>query len=71
MKKDYCTLFPEYWFGTYIGDCCYLHDEDCGTTMFFNCLISKIDLVGTTIITIGGLLGCIIKYPKKMLGRLL
>ena len=26
--KDYCTSFPDWILGKYIGDCCKSHDED-------------------------------------------
>lgn len=63
-KKEYCTWFPEYWFGTYIGGCCKIHDEECSTKDFYKCLRSKIGLVGSLLITAGGALGCIIRYGK-------
>ena len=68
--KDYCTLFPEYWFGTYIGDCCKGHDKDCGTHNFYKCLRRKIGRVGSLLITLGGGLGCWVKETKIMIGRL-
>jgi len=68
--KDYCSYFPEYWFETYIGGCCKVHDESCSSHKFYNCLRTKISFVGSMILTIGGGLGCWIKYTKKMLKRL-
>ena len=29
--KDWCSYFPDYWFGTYIGDCCHKHDDQYDT----------------------------------------
>lgn len=58
VAKDYCTAFPEYWFGTYIGDCCKGHDENCSTHKFYECLLGKIDKVGALLITAGGAIGC-------------
>jgi len=63
-------MFFEEWFGTYIGDCCKEHDEECSTSKFFRCLKRKIDWIGTIMITLGGALGCLLKYPKKMIKRL-
>ena len=68
--KDYCTWFPEYWFGTYIGDCCKGHDTNCSTSRFFVCLRSKIGYIGSSLITTGGAIGCWAKYTKQMIGRL-
>ncbi|MCH9712841.1 MAG: hypothetical protein K0U20_09480 [Proteobacteria bacterium] len=64
LKKDYCTLFPEYVFGTYIGDCCKLHDETCNPTIFYNCLKNKINKVLALAITAGGEVGCWLLYYK-------
>ncbi len=72
MAKDYCTAFPEYWYTwespirwkrTYIGDCCEGHDTDCKTSRFFKCLRSK-KIVGGLLITLGGAIGCLIRYRK-------
>ena len=62
--QDYCTWFPESWFGIYIGDCCKGHDTTCSTKKFYACLRSKIDIVGSLIVTAGGALGCIFRYGK-------
>ena len=69
-SKDHCTWFPEYWFGTYIGDCCEIHDEACSTSKFFKCLKRKIGLFGTILITTGGAIGCWFKYTKAMIKRI-
>ena len=71
--KDHCTAFPEYWYAwtspiswkkIYIGDCCEGHDNDCRTSVFFKCLRKK-RIVGGLLITIGGLIGCLVMYQKK------
>ena len=59
-----CTWFPEYWMGKYIGDCCWLHDETCSTKVFFRCLRTKLNLFWSTLISLGGALGCMVKYKK-------
>jgi len=69
-KKDYCTWFPENWFGTYIGDCCKIHDEDCSTRKFFVCLRDKIGHSAASLVTTGGALGCWAKYFNKMWNRI-
>ena len=63
-KKDYCTMFPENWKGVYIGDCCKVHDETCSTVKFFLCLKGKVGLFSALLISIGGALGCMVKYQK-------
>lgn len=67
--KDHCSLFPEHWFGTYIGDCCSIHDKKCSTHRFYKCLRNKIGIVGASVIALGGALGCWIKYTSKMTKR--
>jgi hypothetical protein len=68
--KDYCTWFPEYWFNTYIGDCCEEHDENCSTHMFYKCLKKKLNLFSSLFITLGGGIGCWAKYTTKMFKKL-
>ena len=73
-RKDYCTLFPEFWEKTYIGDCCALHDIECGKTgsysilksitIFYKCLSTKISIKSAILITTGGTIGYLFKYPK-------
>lgn len=70
MVKDYCTWFPEYWFGTYIGNCCKEHDENCGSHSFYKCLRKKIGRVSAFLIAIGGGIGCWTKYTSKMFKRI-
>jgi len=72
-KKDFCTLFFENYRGVYIGDCCKKHDIECGFSgsysikksidIFYNCLINKIDKFSAIMITAGGTIGYIVKYP--------
>ena len=70
--KDYCTMFPEYVQGIYIGDCCKIHDDTCSTMKFFRCLKSKLsefvfNIEIAFLITVGGTIGCLVKYTKKTL----
>ena len=67
---DYCSWFPEYVWGTYIGDCCKQHDGTLSTSRFYKCLRVKINIFGAVVITIGGAIGAWIKYPKEMMGRI-
>jgi len=76
-KKDYCTWFPEKWVKwksllkwevVDISDCCKKHDNTCSTSQFAKCLRSK-KIVGSSIITLGGMVGCIVKFPKRMIKR--
>lgn len=69
-KRDYCTWFPDTWFGVYIGDCCKKHDGNCGTNSFYKCLCKKVDIVSAFCITVGGGVGCWFKYTSKMFKRL-
>ena len=77
-KKDYCTLFPENWYvwvrwfkweKVSISDCCKLHDEDCSTHDFLDCLKKK-KIVGYYAIAFGGGIGCWAKYTSKMFKKL-
>ena len=75
--KDWCTWFPESWFSikkklkVYIGHCCKTHDETLSTSRFYNCLrVATIDLVSSSVISLGGFLGAWVKYPKIMWDRL-
>ena len=66
-------MFPEKWVTwnftvVDISECCKIHDEKCSTTKFFKCLRER-NILGATLITLGGLIGCIAKYPIKMLKR--
>lgn len=79
MKKDYCTAFPESWVAwrrpskwyklweymhiVYIDQCCKEHDGTCSTIKFIKCLYRKRAL-GFELITLGGMIGCAIKYNK-------
>lgn len=74
MKEDYCSNFPESWRGHPIHECCKSHDNDCGEAgdwkffkqqkRFHSCLISKgISKKWALIITLGGAIGCAVKYP--------
>lgn len=73
--KDYCTLFPEYWFvkftsvKVYIGACCKNHDNSCSTRKFYLCLKDKIGKFHATYIGFGGSIGCWFKYTKFMLNK--
>jgi hypothetical protein len=62
--KDWCTGFPDTWRGVYIGECCKHHDNNCGTSNFFKCLKRKLGVFHASYITLGGMLGCLIKYLK-------
>lgn len=66
---DYCSFFPEKWRGIYIGDCCKKHDGDCSTHKFRKCLRERIGKVSAFFISIGGGLGCWVKYTSKMFRR--
>lgn len=81
QSKDYCTLFPDTWIAwdkktifkkINISKCCELHDKGCSSTKFFKCLVNK-NVVGAWIITLGGALGCLVKYPihtiKRVFGK--
>lgn len=68
--KDYCSYFPEYWRGKYLGDCCKKHDKNCGTHAFYICLKTKITKVEAFIIAVSGGLGCWVKKPERMWNRL-
>lgn len=70
--KDYCTKFPEYWYcwvnfykweKLYIGDCCEIHDENCSTKRFIECLKKK-NVVGRYLITLVASTACLIRYGK-------
>ena len=70
--KDYCTLFPEYWYQwdtwyswkrIYIGDCCKKHDDNCSTKIFIECLRSK-KIVGRYDITLAAATACLVRYRK-------
>ena len=64
--KDWCTWFPDIYFGVYIGDCCHIHDDTCSSRKFFNCLRKKVGYFSAVYITAGGALGCWVKYTSKM-----
>lgn len=61
-KKDWCSGFSEYWFGTYIGDCCKGHDSDCKTKPFFKCLKDTAGYFCAVLVASGGTIGCVVKY---------
>lgn len=74
MKKDYCSYFPDIFKKVYIGDCCKKHDNEVGMrgtynpitphTNFYNCLKRKgIGFIWRSIITLGGVIGTLIKSP--------
>ena len=76
-KKDHCTWFPETWIRWKklykwelfdISECCEIHDEKCSSTDFAKCLLKKRAVFGTWI-WLGGLLGCVVKYPSKMIKK--
>ena len=74
MKKDWCTAFPEKWITwkgkvVDISECCKQHDSNCGTHSFAKCLRSK-KVVGALVITLGGAIGCWVKYTKTMIKRI-
>ena len=62
--KDNCTWFPETWMGQYIGGCCFIHDNTCSTIKFYQCLRTKLGIFWSSLITLGGALGCMVKYQK-------
>lgn len=68
--KDYCSFFPEYWRKIYIGDCCKIHDEKCGTKSFYTCLSKKLTKIEAIAIAIGGGLGCWFKQPSRMWNKI-
>ena len=57
-NMDWCTGIPEVVWGQDISECCKGHDETCEAKSFYKCLSSKIDVVTSGIITIGGTIGC-------------
>ena len=61
---DHCTAFPDTVGSVYIGDCCKEHDKTCSTLDFYRCLKSKITPLMTLIVTVGGAIGCIVKYRR-------
>jgi len=75
MKKDYCSSFPEEIEGIKIGQtCCKKHDNEVGEKgnynpitphiNFYNCLRGRgVSLKWTIIITFGGTIFSLIKYP--------
>lgn len=76
-KKDYCSYFPDFWLGVDIKECCYNHDETCSTSLFFKLLnekfkqsdkplVKKLSWFHAGYITIGGAIGCWLKYTSKM-----
>jgi len=72
--KDWCSYFPEYIFGQYIGDACRGHDGDCSTSRFYKNLVE--DLKELTfnhelafIIAVGGGAGCWWFHTKLMKRR--
>jgi len=67
--KDYCSFFPEAWGGINISKCCYLHDSTCSTHLFYKCLRKKLDIISSSVITLGGSIGCWVKYTSKMAKR--
>lgn len=72
MKKDHCTAFPETWVGVDIHLCCKLHDRTCSTVKFYLSLKRRFDKAGkkgwihASYITFGGTVGCLFKYPSKL-----
>ena len=77
-RDDFCTFFFERfprwktllsWEVVDISPCCEIHDDTCSFHAFIKCLWSK-RVVGTSIIAIGGAIGCIVKFPSKMLKRI-
>jgi len=79
-KNNHCTWFPERWAKWVkwykwelfpIGDlCCKIHDENCSTTKFNKCLREN-KAVGGLLITLGGLIGCMVRYPLLMIKKVL
>jgi len=68
--KGFCTWFWDTWFGVYIGDCCEGHDSNCGTAIFFRCLVKKFgNKFHATYIAFGGSVGCWVKYTKQMINK--
>lgn len=72
-----CTGFPEVWLGVRITDCCIVHDNTCSTHKFYSCLNQKFKDAGIRLpwfhagyITFGGMMGCLVKYPSKMIKKL-
>jgi len=78
-KEDHCSYFPEKWAVWVspfkwqiqdISDCCKKHDESCSTHVFILCLWKR-KAVGAYLIMLGGLLGCLVKYPRKIIKKML
>ena len=67
--KNWCTWFPETWRGVHIGECCKMHDMNCSTSSFYNCLKRKVGKFHASYITAGGAIGCWVKYTKDMVKR--
>lgn len=68
-KKDWCTGWWDKYLGVDLSPCCMEHDNTLSTHKFFKCLKSKIGTFHASYITLGGLLGAVVKYPKKMIKR--
>ena len=71
-KKDHCTGFYEYWYRwknwyswekVDISDCCEIHDKECSTKAFIECLKEK-RIVGRYVITLVAATACLIRYGK-------
>lgn len=52
--------FWRLWKITYIGDCCAIHDTECKSIPFYNCLYNH-HIVGAWFIMAGGKLGCLVQ----------
>jgi len=74
MKRNYCTGFSDTFKSVDISQCCKNHDNECGmrgtynpftpNIHFYKCLKQKdISFAWRSIITLGGILGFIIKMP--------
>lgn len=71
------AFLTDVYLGVNIKECCYLHDESCITKQFFNALKSKFEENNIKLawfhagyITIGGAVGCWLKYTSKMFKRI-
>ena len=74
---DGCTGIPDVVFGVDISICCEEHDtvKPCKANAFYRCLkykLRRLWLSGSLAlaIAVGGTVGCWVKYPREMWGRL-
>lgn len=75
VMTDHCTWFPEYWYTwygkkIYIGHLCKNHDDNCGTHGFYKGTWEA-RLIGAVAIASIATIACWVKYPSKMIKKVL